>query len=88
MFSLNSKFLYLHHIRFWFSPEFRVLQVAIKEGQKGVTGSVTVQLYRGKVYAVARHAEKALYDPKIASFEETGGFNPVDSEGFIKYVMT
>ena len=63
-----------------------MLQAAFKEGQRGVTGSCTLQLYRGKVYAVARHAQNALYDPKIASFDEAGGFNPMDSEGFIKYV--
>lgn len=59
---------------------------AIREGQKGVTGSVTLQLYRGRAYAVSRSAPKALYDAKIASFDEAGGFNPADSEGFIKYV--
>eukprot|EP00026_Physarum_polycephalum_P007534 Phypoly_transcript_07597.p1 GENE.Phypoly_transcript_07597~~Phypoly_transcript_07597.p1 ORF type:complete len:427 (+),score=71.08 Phypoly_transcript_07597:146-1282(+) len=82
--SLSLQFSQLVYNGFWFSPEFRVLQAAIKEGQKGVTGSVTLQLYRGRAYAVARHAENALYDQKIASFDEAGGFNPVDSEGFIK----
>lgn len=82
--SLSLQFSQLVYNGFWFSPEFRVLQAAFNEGQKGVTGNCTLQLYRGKVYAVARNAENALYDAKIASFEETGGFNPMDSEGFIK----
>jgi len=82
--SLSLQFSQLVYNGFWFSPEFRVLQAAFKEGQKGVTGSSTLQLYRGKVYAVARQAANALYDQKIASFDEAGGFNPMDSEGFIK----
>jgi argininosuccinate synthase len=81
---LSQQFSLLIYNGFWFSPEFRVLQVAIKEGQKGVTGTVQVQLYRGKAYTIARSAPKALYDPTIASFEEMDSFNPADSEGFIK----
>jgi argininosuccinate synthase len=87
LFSANANHLYILKSinRFWFSPEFRVLLAAIRAGQKGVTGTSFVRLFRGHVMAVARTAPHALYDKKIASFDETGGFDPADSEGFIKY---
>lgn len=81
---LSLQFSQLVYNGFWFSPEFRVLLAAVKEGQKGITGTVQVRLFRGRAMAVARSAPHALYDQKIASFDEAGGFNPVDSEGFIK----
>jgi len=81
---LSLQFAQLVYNGFWFSPEFRVLLVAVREGQKGITGTTHVQLFRGHVMAVARSAPHALYDQKIASFDEAGGFNPQDSEGFIK----
>lgn len=82
--SLSHQFAQLVYNGFWFSPEFRVLLAASKEGQKGVTGTTEVHLFRGHVRAIARRAPRALYDQKIASFDEAGGFNPQDSEGFIK----
>ena len=33
---------------------------------------------------VGRESEHSLYDEKIASMNETDGFEPKDSEGFIK----
>jgi len=82
--SLSLQFAQLVYNGFWFSPEMRVLLAAIKEGQKGVTGQVLVQLFRGVAYPIARSSHVPLYDQAIASFDEAGGFNPKDSDGFIR----
>jgi argininosuccinate synthase len=82
--SLSLQFAQLVYNGFWFSPEMRVILAALKAGQEGITGSVSVQLFKGQAYPVARRAPNSLYDQKLSSFDEAGGFNPVDSEGFIK----
>jgi len=81
---LSLQFAQLVYNGFWFSPEMRVLLAAIKAGQEGITGTVKVQLFKGQAYPIARTAPRPLYDQAIASFDEAGGFNPTDSDGFIK----
>ncbi len=43
-----------------------------------------VKLYKGSVSIEGRSSPISLYDAKMASMDEEGGFNPSDSEGFIK----
>jgi argininosuccinate synthase len=43
-----------------------------------------VKLYKGNCVVEGRSSPYSLYDEKIASMDESGGFNPSDSEGFIK----
>ena len=54
---------------FWYAPEREMLQVAITESQKYVTGDVRVKLYKGACHVTGRRSEYSLYDDKIASFE-------------------
>jgi len=82
--SLSLQFAQIVYNGFWFSPEMRVILAALKAGQEGITGNVFVQLFKGQAYPEARSAPHPLYDKAIASFDEAGGFNPADSEGFIK----
>jgi argininosuccinate synthase len=41
-------------------------------------------LFKGGVWIAGRKSPNSLYDPKIASFEEAGGYDQTDAEGFIK----
>lgn len=43
-----------------------------------------VKLYKGSVTVEGRTSPISLYDARMASMDEEGGFNPSDSEGFIK----
>jgi argininosuccinate synthase len=45
---------------------------------------VTVQLFKGCAYPVARTSPVALYDPLQSSMDEEGGYDQKDAEGFIK----
>ena len=67
----------------WFSPEREMLQAAIDESQKYVTGSVTLKLYKGTTSVVARKSDYSLYSEAHVTFEEDAVYDQKDAEGFI-----
>ena len=70
---------------FWFAPEREMLQAAIDESQKRVTGTVRLKLYKGNTIITGRKSPHSLYSEKVATFEEDEGiYNQRDAEGFIK----
>ena len=69
---------------FWFSAEREFIMSAVEASQKAVKGDVRLLLYKGNVIIKSRSSPLSLYDEKIASMDESGGFNPSDSNGFIK----
>ncbi len=70
---------------FWFAPERRMLQMAIDEMQKPVTGTARLKLYKGNCTIVGRKSKKSLYRPDIATFDEMKAtYNQADAEGFIR----
>lgn len=81
---LSLKVAELIYNGFWFSPEFDLLMTTMDKAQQNVTGSVTVQLYKGSAYPVARTSPTALYDPLQSSMDEEGGYDQKDADGFIK----
>jgi len=69
---------------FWFAPEREMLQAAIDESQKTVTGDVRVKLFKGVVHVIGRQSDFSLYNPELVSFDEEGGYDQTDATGFIK----
>jgi argininosuccinate synthase len=69
---------------FWYAPEREMLQSAITESQKFVTGDVRIKLYKGACHVTGRRSEFSLYDEAVASFEDNDAYNQKDAEGFIK----
>lgn len=69
---------------YWFSPERNIMQVAIDEASKVVSGDVRVKLYKGRVTVTGRRSDNSLYDSRFATFEEDQVYSQADSEGFIK----
>ncbi len=67
----------------WFSPEREMLQAAIDESQKYVTGSVTLKLYKGTASVMARKSDYSLYSEAHVTFEEDAVYDQRDAEGFI-----
>jgi len=61
-----------------------MLQAAILESQKTVTGDVRVKLFKGGVHVCGRRSPYSLYSSKIVSFDEAGGYDQTDATGFIK----
>jgi argininosuccinate synthase len=69
---------------FWFSPEMDFLTAAFNKSQEYVDGKVTLQLYKGNVFTVARESPTSLYDKELGSMHRAGAFDQKDSVGFIK----
>ncbi|XP_028177708.1 argininosuccinate synthase [Ostrinia furnacalis] len=68
---------------FWFSPEADYTKKCLLQSQDSVTGSVTVQLFKGNVTVIARKSLTSLYNQELVSMDVAGGFSPEDSTGFI-----
>lgn len=69
---------------FWFSPEMEFLMAAIEQSQAHVSGTVSVTLWKGNCIITGRKSGESLYDMDISSMERSGGFNQMDSIGFIR----
>ena len=82
--SLVPKFSELTYYGLWYSPEMELLQGLLEKSQEYVTGTVTVGLYKGNVMVKARSSPVSLYNQDLASMDRSGGFNPLDSTGFIR----
>lgn len=80
---LTPKFSELIYNGFWFSPEMDFLMSAFNKSQEAIGGKVSVALYKGNVTTIGRECYTELYDQKLVSMHEEGGFNPSDSKGFI-----
>lgn len=82
---LSPKIAQLIYNGFWFAPEMEALTAFVDKSQESVTGTARVRLYKGNCTVVGRRAEKTLYDPKIATFEEDeGAYHQADATGFIR----
>ena len=69
---------------FWFAPEREMLQAAITESQRNVTGEVRVKLFKGLCKVVGRRSEYSLYDSNLSTFEKDDVYNQADATGFIR----
>ena len=76
-----AEFVYNGH---WFTPEREALQALMDDAQKNVAGTARLKLFKGGVWIAGRRSQNSLYDPTIASFEEAGGYQQADAEGFIR----
>lgn len=82
--TLVPRFAELIYNGYWFSPEMEFLMTAVNKCQEVVSGTVYVDLYKGNITIAGRESENALYDPKLSSMDEEGGYNQADAEGFIR----
>ena len=81
---LSAKFAELVYYGFWFSPEMDFLMTAINKSQELIDGEVTLKLFKGTAYPVARTSPSSLYNQDLSSMDIAGGYNQEDAEGFIK----
>jgi argininosuccinate synthase len=81
---LTPKFAELIYYGFWFSPEMDFLMAAIEKSQELIDGSVHLCLYKGNVLIEGRESPSSLYNKELSSMDIEGGFNQIDSKGFIR----
>ena len=81
---LMPRYAELVYNGFWFSPEREMIQAAIDESQKDVSGTVRVKLFKGSADVVGRKSPASLYDQDHATFEHDNVYDQRDAEGFIR----
>ncbi len=81
---LMPRYAELVYNGYWWAPERRMLQAAIDESQREVSGTVRLKLYKGSATVVGRRSERSLYRPELATFEAGVDYDQADAEGFIK----
>jgi argininosuccinate synthase len=82
--SLIPRYADMVYNGYWFAPEREALQALIDDAQKRVDGVARLKLFKGSAWIAGRKSPNSLYDPAIASFEEAGGYEQRDAEGFIR----
>ncbi len=68
----------------WFHPKRVAMDAFFDSLAKTQTGEVTVELYKGHATALHASSPHSLYQEELASFTMGAGFQPQDSEGFIR----
>lgn len=81
--SLMPMYARLVYFGYWFAPERQALQAMIDKIDSSATGEARLKLYKGSVAVQGRRSPASLYQPKLASFEEAGGYKQGDATGFI-----
>jgi argininosuccinate synthase len=67
----------------WFTPLREALDAFMESTQRTVTGSVTLELYKGNIIPLATSSQYSLYDQELASFTTGELYRHSDAEGFI-----
>jgi argininosuccinate synthase len=68
----------------WFCPLRHALDAFVESTQKFVTGSVRVQIYKGRAQTASIESPNSLYSGKLASFTMGSEYTPSDATGFIR----
>ena len=81
---IDQKWAYLCYGAKWHHPLMKNLNAYIDHANQKVTGTVKVQLYKGKAMVVALTSPYSLFDENMATFMSGSTFNQNASAGFIE----
>ena len=82
--ALIPRYAEMVYYGYWYAPERTMLQAAIDESQRAVTGTARLKLYKGNVIVAGRKSQRSLYNPEVATFEDDQVYRQADAEGFIR----
>jgi argininosuccinate synthase len=68
----------------WWTTEREAYDAFVDVTQQRLTGTVTLQLYKGSVAVVGRQSAHALYDGRFVTFGEDDVYQQSDAAGFIR----
>ena len=68
----------------WFSTFHQDLMGFVEKNQRFVSGTVRVELYKGRCVVTGRESEHSLYNKELATYEEGDQFPHDTALGFIK----
>ena len=78
------KYAELIYYGLWFTPLRESLEAFVVSTQKNVTGSVTLELYKGNITVINRDSEHSLYRTDLSSFTMGESYDQKDAGGFIR----
>jgi argininosuccinate synthase len=81
--SIAQRYAELVYFGQWFTPLREDLQAYIDKTQERVTGSITLQLYKGNVIVQKRSSPFSLYREDFATFGHSLVYDHSDAAGFI-----
>jgi len=81
----DQEWAYMCYGALWFDPFMDELNAFIDKTNERVTGTVTMQLYKGQAIAVALETPNTVFDEKLATFMKDDHFNQNASAGFIEH---
>jgi argininosuccinate synthase len=81
---LEQKFSENVYDGLWYAPVMTAIRAGIDAMQQHVTGTVTVQLYKGNVSLLGRTSPLSLFKDNLATYSVRDSFNHGASEGFIQ----
>lgn len=82
--ALISRYAEMVYNGYWHTPERVMLQAAMDEAQRDVTGTARVKLYKGTCFVAGRRSARSLYRLDMATFEDDDVYRQKDAEGFIR----
>ncbi len=69
----------------WFCDTIEALLAFAKKSQENVNGELRLELYKGNITIIERHASNSLYDENLASMEDdSGAYDAELAEGYIR----
>jgi len=82
--SLIPRYAEMVYYGYWFAPEREMLQAAVDESQRVVSGTVRMKLYKGRASVAGRKSDNSLYSAELATFEDDDVYSQADATGFIR----
>ncbi len=78
------KYAELVYFGLWFTPLREALDAFVAQTQQEITGTVTLNLYKGNVTIASRESEYSLYRTDLSSFTMGESYDQKDAAGFIR----
>ncbi len=82
--TVSERYAELAYGGLWYTPLRAALDAFLEESHRRVSGSVTVELFRGSCRPVARSSPESLYRQDLATFGEDGVYDQADAGGFTR----
>lgn len=80
---ISNKVANLIYDGLWFSPLFNSLMAFVDVSQENITGSVTLEFYKGNITVLSRSSLFSLYNKNLATYTIEDKFDHKAAEGFL-----
>jgi argininosuccinate synthase len=81
---IGLKYAELVYFGLWFTPLREALDAFVEKTQEGMTGTITLSLYKGNISIRSRESQHSLYRTDLSSFTMGESYDQKDAAGFIR----